>query len=207
MIRMVARRRFRVMPVAVIVACVVECAAAGGVTARAQQQPTRSLDEMIAMMARANAGGRVGTAQKTRQVDARPAKPGEVVVTMIKGEGKETQSKPATAGDWVVRNRCPDTGNEEYLVASDKFSGRYKAAGSAVADGWQAFTPVGKTVRFLVLAPAEAPFEFVAPWGEKMVARPGDAIVQDPGDERDVYRVAQSSFQCTYEVVTAPTRP
>jgi hypothetical protein len=206
MIRMRSRRRLRLLAATATV-CVVACGTAGVVTARAQQQPTKSLDEVIAMMARAGAAGRVGTAQKTRPVDARPAKPGEVVVTMIKDEGKETTSKPANTGDWVVRNRCPDTGNEEYLVAADKFPGRYRAAGPAVADGWQAFTPVGKMLRFLVLAPTEAPFEFVAPWGEKMVARLGDAMVQDPGDERDVYRVAQSSFQCTYDVVTAPAHP
>ncbi len=49
---------------------------------------------------------RAGIARKTSPVDARPAKAGEVVVTIIRGEGKETQSPPAKAGDVVVRNRC-----------------------------------------------------------------------------------------------------
>jgi hypothetical protein len=47
-------------------------------------------------------------ARKTKIVDVRLATPGEVVVTVIKGEGKETQSPPAKAGDVVVRNRCPE---------------------------------------------------------------------------------------------------
>src|SRR4051812_9317680 len=80
--------------------------------------PTR---DVHAVFAAAEAAGRVGTARKTRPVDARPAYPGEVVVTHIAGEGVETQSKPAAEGDWVVRNRCPATGDEEYLVTAKTF--------------------------------------------------------------------------------------
>jgi hypothetical protein len=188
-------------------ACTALCLCGTGSAAMAQQEPVKALDEVIAMMARSSTQGRVGTAQKTRPVDGRPAKPGEVVVTTIAGEGKETQSKPAQAGDWVLRNRCPETGNEEYLVAGDKVAERYTAAGPAQPDGWQAFTPRGKALRFLILSASEAPFEFMAPWGEKMVAKPGDAMVQDAANERDVYRVAKSSFQCTYEVITPPSHP
>lgn len=54
-------------------------------------------------------------------MDARPARPGEVVVTVIAGE-EETRSKPAVAGDWVVRNRCPETGN----VAAGSFACTYE---------------------------------------------------------------------------------
>ena len=41
---------------------------------------------------------------------------------------------------------------------------------------------------------------FEAPWGETMVAKAGDAIVQDPDKPGDTYRVAAASFRCTYEV-------
>ena len=170
--------------------------------ARGEEQPrTRALGEIVALMAQAQGAGRTQRARKTRPVDARPAKVGEVVVTVIKGEGQETRSRPAGAGDYVVRNRCPETGNEEYLVAADKFAGRYKKTGApATPDGWQEFQPVGKEVRFLILRADEAPLSFVAPWGEPMVARPGDAIVQDAADEQDVYRVARAAFDCTYEI-------
>jgi hypothetical protein len=40
-----------------------------------------------------------GLARKSKPIDVRPAKPEEVIVTMIKGEGKETQSPPAKSGD------------------------------------------------------------------------------------------------------------
>jgi hypothetical protein len=170
----------------------------------------RSQGEMVALMARARAGDLLGIARKTRPVDARPARASEVVVTVILGEGKETQSRPAREGDWVVRNRCPETGDEQYLVGGDTFGERYRAAGPPPgADGWQEFQPVGKDLRFLVLPVEEGAFTFTAPWGEAMVARPGDAILQDPQDEKDVYRVAAASFACTYEIVTPAekTRP
>src|SRR5688572_26596263 len=163
--------------------------------------PHKSADEMVALMAQAQKNGRLQTARKTKLVDARPAKPGEVIVTVIAGEGKETTSKPAAAGDQVVRNRCPQTGNEQYLVAAAKFTGKYEATGKpADKDGWQEYRPLGSDMRVLLLDAGTPPFTFTAPWGEAMVARGGDAILQDPKDARDVYRVARASFDCTYEL-------
>jgi hypothetical protein len=162
----------------------------------------KTLDEVRALMNSAEAAGLVRTAKKTKLVDARPAKPGEVVVTAISGEGTETQSPPAKPGDWVVRNRCQATGNEEYLVAAAKFTGRYQRTGAPPGpDGWQEYRPAGKAMRFMVLTPEHGEFAFTAPWGERMVAKPGDAIVQDPEDPGDTYRVAAAAFACTYEVV------
>jgi hypothetical protein len=167
-----------------------------------------NVDDVVALMERALTEGRTGTARKTRLVDARPAHVGEIVVTAIKGEGKETQSPPAKKGDFVVRNRCPETGNEQYLVTADRFNDRYRMTGAPVsAHGWREYRPIGRAVRFHILPPGTAPFTFVAPWGEPMVARAGDAIIQDPKDDKDVYRVAAASFACTYEIVgTAPPR-
>ena len=81
----------------------------------------------------------------------------------------------------VVRNRCAETGNEEILVKAAKFAQRYEGPiGPAGADGWLPYRPTGVEMRYLTLGPSEGPFSFIAPWGEPMVARPGDAIVQDP---------------------------
>ncbi len=55
--------------------------------------------DILAYFHAATAAGRDGLARKTRTVDARLAKPGEVIVTVIKSEGKETQSPPAKDGD------------------------------------------------------------------------------------------------------------
>jgi len=161
-----------------------------------------SLDEVRTLVEDAAARGVARRARKTKSVDARPARPGEVVVTVVAGEGNETTSKPAREGDWVVRNRCEATGNEEYLVAAATFKERYQGTGKpAGKDGWQEHRPVGRVVRSLVLKPEHGEFVFTAPWGERMVAKPGDVIVQDPEHPEDTYRVAAAAFDCTYEVL------
>ena len=161
--------------------------------------------DVHALFTQAEREGRVGLARKSRPVDARPARPGEVVVTRIAGEGVETRSKPAAAGDWVVRNRCPATGNEEYLVRAETFARRYEGLLSdADGAGWHEFRPRGPEMRFFTLSEAEGAFSFTAPWGEGMRAGPGDAIVQDPRKPSDTYRVAAAAFACTYEVLLPP---
>jgi hypothetical protein len=159
------------------------------------------------LFAQAEAAGRVGIARKTKLVDGRSARPGEIIVTVIKGEGMETQSPPAEAGDVVIRNRCPETGNEEYLVTAAKLPTRYDGPlGAADASGWQPYRPMGIGMRFFVVGETEGTFTFLAPWGEEMVARPGDAIVRNPADPKDTYRVAAAAFECTYEIMEPPAR-
>jgi hypothetical protein len=162
--------------------------------------------DILAVFGKAASEGRTGTAKKTRAVDSRPAKPGEIVITVIKDEGVETRSKPAETGDFVVRNRCPETGNEEYLVKAERFPERYRDPKlPAAPGGWREVHPVGVELSYCVFV-GDAPVSFLAPWGEMMVARAGDVIVQDPNKPTDTYRVARASFLCTYEVVTPPRR-
>ena len=153
----------------------------------------------------ANAG-RSGLAEKTKPVDARPANPGEIVVTVIKSEGIETKSKLAEPGDMVVRNRCEQTGNEEYLVKAATFARRYGAPlTDADPQGWRAYRPAGAPTRYVVLRSDEGPYTFKAPWGETQVAKPGDVIAQDPSNPADTYRIAAASFACTYTITKAPS--
>jgi len=167
-------------------------------SAQGQTPPTKDIH---ALFATAEADGRVGVARKTRPVDARPARRGEVIVTTIVGEGKETQSKPAEVGDMVVRNRCPETGNEEYLVKAENFADRYRGTGAATGDGWGEYRPRSPEMNYFIVGESAGSFTFTAPWGEAMFARPGDAIVRNPADSADTYRVAAASFSCSYEVV------
>jgi hypothetical protein len=147
---------------------------------------------------------RVGLARKSQEVDARPAVPGEIVVTVIADEGKETQSKPAAEGDMIVRNRCEPSGNEEYLVNAQTFAARYRGPLSpGDENGWRAYRPLGPNMLYVVVRPEDGEFSFTAPWGEVMVARPGDALVRNPADPKDTYRVAASAFECTYEILDA----
>ena len=53
--------------------------------------------DIHALFTRAELDGRVGTARKTLPVDARPAEPGEVVVSVIRGRG-QGDAEPAGAG-------------------------------------------------------------------------------------------------------------
>lgn len=162
-----------------------------------------SSKDQVALFATMKNGGKTGIARKTRPVDARPAVVGEIIVTSIKGEDVETKSKPAEEGDWVVRNRCPQTGNEEILVKAAKFPTRYGEAQSAAnAQGYRTYIPRGTDMGYFIVPHEMGEFSFTAPWGERMVARPGDAIVQVPDDPSDTYRIAAASFACTYEVVT-----
>jgi hypothetical protein len=148
-----------------------------------------------------------GSARKTKTVDVREEKPGEIVVTILKGEGKETQSPPAKTCDMVVRNRCLESGNEEFLVPASKFASRYdRPTGPAGEDGWSPYRPRGADMRFVVVTEKGGAFTFTAPWGETMVARPGDAIVQDAQDPKDTYRVQKAAFACTYEEIRSPPK-
>jgi hypothetical protein len=158
--------------------------------------------DIVEYFARAQDARGSGLARKSQPVDVRSAKPGEVIFTMIKGEGKETQSPPAKSGDMVVRNRCPETGNEQFLVPAPSFSERYEGPlGATDTDGWSPYRPRGIQVRFVVVTEQDGSLNFIAPWGERMVARPGDLIVQDVKNSKDTYRVAKAAFACTYEVL------
>lgn len=182
-------------------AAVAAVLAAALVSAQADAQPAPQVD-VHALFDQAERDARVGLARKTMPVDARPAEPDEVVVTLIEGEGEETRSPPAQPGDMVVRNRCPATGNEQILVAAAKFAERYEGPhGPADASGWQPYRPRGVEMRYFLVREADGAFSFTAPWGEPMVARPGDAIVRDPQDAADTYRIAAAAFACTYEIL------
>lgn len=61
-------------------------------------------------------------------------------------------------------------------------------------------------MQYFRVRPEDGAFTFTAPWGEAMVARPGDAIVRDPANRTDTYRVAAISFECTYEIIE-PANP
>lgn len=149
-----------------------------------------------------DAGERTGIARKTREVLARPAVPGEIVVTIIRGEGEETRSKPSEAGDWVVQNICEATGNEEILVKKMAFTRRY---GNALTlpdnENRQRFRPQGEPMDYLVIT-QEEPFVIIAPWGEKQRVMKGDVLLRSRHDPQDSYRIQKAAFNCTYQVIT-----
>lgn len=161
--------------------------------------------DIHAIFASAVAQNRVGLAKKSKIVDARPAKLGEIVVTIIKNEGIETKSAPAKLGDMVVKNRCSETGNEEILVSANKFSQRYEGPladkNPELNNIWKSYRPKGVEMEYFVVHPQDGELRFIAPWGEKMTAYTGDIIVRTPHDHHDTYRIAKAAFHCTYEII------
>jgi hypothetical protein len=93
------------------------------------------------------------------------------------------------------------------VLPSAKFATRYEVpTGPAGEGGWRPYRPRGADMRFIVVTEKDGEFTFTAPWGETMVARPGDAIVQDAQDPEDTYRVQKAAFACTYEEIRSPSK-
>src|SRR6202142_443941 len=120
------------------------CAGFAALLLSGQRSFAQTPIDIYAFFQKASGVGGEGLARKTKTVDVREAKPGEVVVTILKGEGKETQSPPAKQGDMVVRNRCLESGNEEFLVPASKFASRYDGpTGPADEGDWRPYRPGG----------------------------------------------------------------
>jgi hypothetical protein len=132
---------------------------------------------------------------KFGEVVARPAVPGEVIVTMT-ADGKETENT-AKDGDVVVRN-CTRAA-EEYILSAAKLAGRYEAIDGDAPDGFKRFKAKGE-IDAIVFRAADfgvaSPFYFMAPWGEPMPAKDGDTI--GTIDDTEVYRIAAKEFGETY---------
>lgn len=163
--------------------------------------------ERIAYFTQAQQAGITGVAIKTKPVLARPAQEGEIITTIIKGEGIETVSEPAKVGDWVVKNICPETGNEEILVRKAKFAQRYNTADKSEINlasyprDYQPFTPKGIEMNYFIVPESTRPFTMKAPWGELQRFQPGDAVVQSTTDNQDIYRIQKAAFECTYTIL------
>lgn len=137
--------------------------------------------------------------RKCRQVHARPAKPGETVVT-VTSAGRETRSR-AGENAWVVKNL---TGAREcYVVSQENFLRRYFFAGEV--DGrWKRYQAMGEVLA-LAISPALCAllgvgkrFSIMAPWGSEEVAEQGDMLVTPLPERGEVYRVARREFRETY---------
>ena len=136
--------------------------------------------------------------RKNKNVFARPAKPGEIVYTHT-ADGLET-ANTAAEGDFIVRNQ---TGaGEAYIVPANKFSHKYARLRPA-GEGWDEYTPLGHIIA-VELSPERLTelglpdtFEFMAAWGQAMIAKAGDYL-GGPVTETEVYRIAHKEFGETY---------
>jgi len=131
--------------------------------------------------------------KKQGRVQARPAKPGEEITTVLEGGAKETVNK-AAEGDWIVTN----PGGEQYIIGEKKFLGRYEEtdeSGVYAAKGFCRAIP----------NPFGVPIEIMASWGSPqtgdercMIADTCDAIGTVDGEP---YLIDADAFAVTYKEV------
>lgn len=142
--------------------------------------------------------------EKFQRVHARPAKPGEVIVSMT-GDGEETTNTAGT-DDLVVKNLT--AAKEMYLVGQDKFESRYTLVG-AVDDRWSEYVPQGEVLGIEVsrdltdMLDVGEEFLIVAPWGTEQLVREGDMLVSPLPALDEVYRIARKEFEETYKPAEA----
>jgi len=116
-----------------------------------------------------------------------------VTVTL---DGEET-TRPVSAGFIVV---CGVFG-EKYAMTLEKFHRVYMYPEGEheyvipVADARQA----AEATLDMFEDQQISEFHFESPWGEDMVLKPGDYVVQDISNPGKVYRIARKEFQATYE--------
>jgi hypothetical protein len=123
-------------------------------------------------------------------VRIRPAVPGEVVETWIDGE-RETVNT-ARAGDHVVRGLK----GEQIVIAGEGLAGLYGSALSGPdAQGFCEHAAKGAIHAFVYEG---EPDQFVAPWGELMIVKPGDYIGTPEIGSNRFWRVERASFLATY---------
>jgi hypothetical protein len=90
-------------------------------------------------------------------------------------------------------------------VTAKEFAKRYRAVdGGADKAGWREYHPTASEMSFFIVSESEGSFRFIAPWGKEMIAETGDAIVQNPENPDDTYRVAAKSFKNTYVIKKTP---
>jgi hypothetical protein len=146
--------------------------------------------EVAAKFAEASRAGKVRRYKKFGQTDIRPAVPGEEVVTMVDGV-RETANK-AGPGDYVARG----VKGECWIISAKNVASRYGAPFTeADAEGYRSYPAKGE---FHAFRYEGAPFKFIAPWKEEMIANPGDYIGTNVMGSGEFYRIEKNAFAATY---------
>ncbi len=137
--------------------------------------------------------------KKVVLVKAKKAEPGTWIITKT-SDGIETKNQ-AKSGDYLVENQT--TSMEQYLVGKDTFLKKYEII-HCLERGWASYRSIATVIAYRI---SNVDFEFFgmvsllefeAPWGETMVAKPGDYLVM-PLEKNEIYRVAQKEFDETYK--------
>lgn len=139
--------------------------------------------------------------KKFRQVHARPAVPGETIVSEL-ADGEET-AKTARDNEMVVRNLTE--AQEEYIVGKEKFANLYSEI-EPVDDKWTLYAPLGEVLAIEISRDLTTElnvgeeFYIIAPWGSEQLAKEGDLFVTPAAKMDEVYRIARKEFEETYKL-------
>lgn len=129
--------------------------------------------------------------QKTGEVEARIAKTGEMIATVIDGEIETINY--ALDGNVVVKNPS----GEEYILTRGKFDSRYR--GPEPDDEYQTYEATGTTY---AVEWTHGPGEFKASWGEMMIINDGDYLCSvTKAPDGDLYRIEAEAFATTYREI------
>ncbi len=95
-------------------------------------------------------------------------------------------------------NRRPEIPQRGVPRFGFEIASRYEGpTGPASEGGSRPYRPRGADMRLVVVTEQDGAFAFIAPPGERTMARRGDAIVEDVQDPKDPYRVQKAAFTCT----------
>ena len=165
-----------------------------------------SKEQIIALFEAAVGTGEVKRYAKFTKVLFRLVAPGETVITTVGGK-VETFQTITDNKSVVVMNFQIGLSAEQYVLSSDKFEKRYEKQDDCYNIGgvrWDLAKAVGEVDAFEYQSEDNVVFD--APWGEEMFLEKGDMLCRVPGSLTDIYRIARSEFDGTYEKVpvTAP---
>ena len=123
------------------------------------------------------------------QVKARMNNENKILETIIDGEVETT--KAIVPGDIIITGPK----NEEYSINQKKFFTLYEAI-NPIEDLLSNNDYISKPV-LVKAVQCKEPFDFIAPWGEKMICNIGDYFVYRADD--DAYRIEKEVFEKTYK--------
>ena len=127
---------------------------------------------------------------KTATITARPAVPGEKIITKLSDGHTETENTNINPGDMLIKN---PTG-ELYVIKADVFKARYEK----VPNSENLYRPKSLPQKLVRLTEDVV---FKAPWGEDQHMRKGD-FINITNIDKDIYGIAQKELfnthtQCT----------
>jgi hypothetical protein len=150
--------------------------------------------DVAAKFAQALRADKVRLYRKNAKADIRPAITGESIATVIDGEQETVNT--AHTGDFVVRGAK----GERYIIKPKALAERYGPPLTGPNDeGYRVYSAKGKLYAFRYEG---EPFKFIAPWGEQMIANPGDYIGTNALGSGGYYRVEKNAFAATYVAAT-----